>query len=121
VVDPNELVRNDVDLSNQCESVDGLAPQSSSGGAAFKVSSAKVSGGRIVVKLIAPSAGTASVKATAGRLKVGGATRVVGKAGAVTLRIKPSRAAARKHRLKVKLKIAFNAQTVTRTVTLRHG
>jgi hypothetical protein len=118
VVDPNEVVRNDIDLSNQCESVDGLA--SSSGGAALKAS-AKVSGGRIVVKLSAPSAGTASVKATAGRLKVGSATRTVSKAGAVTLRIKPSRAAARKHRLKVKLKIAFNAQTATRTVTLRRG
>jgi hypothetical protein len=119
-VDPNELVRNDVDLSNQCESVDGLAA-SSPGTATFTVTSAKVSGGRIVVKLTAPSAGTASVKATAGRLKVGSATRTVSKAGAVTLRIKPSRAAARKHRLKVKLKIAFNAQTVTRTVTLRRG
>jgi hypothetical protein len=120
-VDPNEIVRNDIDLSNQCESVDGLAASSSSGAAGLKVSSAKVSGGRIVVKLSAPSAGTASVKATAGRLKVGSATRTVSKAGAVTLRIKPSRAAARKHRLKVKLKIAFNAQTVTRTVTLRRG
>src|SRR5262249_10068694 len=38
-VDPNELVRNDVDLSNQCESVDGLAAASGqTGGAAFKVS-----------------------------------------------------------------------------------
>jgi hypothetical protein len=120
-VDPNEIVRNDIDLSNQCESVDGLAASSSSGAAGLKVSSAKVSGGRIVVKLSAPSAGTASVKATAGRLKVGSATRTVSKAGAVTLRIKPSRAAARKHRLKVMLKIAFNAQTVTRTVTLRRG
>jgi hypothetical protein len=120
VVDPNELVRNDVDLSNQCESVDGLAASSSSGTGSL-TASAKVSGGRIVVKLTAPSAGTASVKATAGRLKVGSATRQVAKAGAVTLRIKPSRAAARKHRLKVKLKIGFNAQTVTRTVTLRHG
>ena len=119
-VDPNELVRNDVDLSNQCESVDGLAAGSSPA-AAFRVTSARVSGGRIVVKLTAPSAGTASVKATAGRLKVGSASRQVGKAGAVTLRIKPSRAAARKHRLKVTLKIAFNAQSVTRTVTLRHG
>jgi hypothetical protein len=118
-VDPNELVRNDVDLSNQCESVDGLAASSSSGTASLKAS-AKVSGGRIVVKLTAPSAGTASVKATAGRLKVGSATRQVAKAGTVTLRIKPSRAATRKHRLKVKLKIAFNAQSVTRTVTLRH-
>jgi hypothetical protein len=39
----------------------------------------------------------------------------------VTLRIKPSRAAARRHRLKVTLKIAFNAQTIKRTVTLRRG
>jgi hypothetical protein len=120
-VDPNELVRNDVDLSNQCESVDGLAAAGTSSSAAFRVTSARVSGGRIVVKLTAPSAGTASVKATAGRLKVGSASRQVGKAGAVTLRIKPSRAAARKHRLKVTLKIAFNAQSVKRTVTLRHG
>jgi hypothetical protein len=121
VVDPNEVVRNDIDLSNQCESVDGLAASSSSTAAAFRVSSAKLSGGRIVVKLMAPGAGTASVKATAGRLKVGSAKRKVSGAGAVTLKIKPSRAAARKHRLKVTLKIAFNAQTVKRTITLRHG
>jgi hypothetical protein len=61
------------------------------------------------------------VKATAGRLKVGSASRKVSGAGAVTLKIKPSRAAARKHRLKVTLKIAFNAQTTKRTITLRHG
>jgi RTX calcium-binding nonapeptide repeat (4 copies) len=119
VVDANEVVRNDLQLSNQCESIDGLAASSSSG--AFTVTSAKVSGGRIVVKLTAPSAGTASVKATAGRLKVGSAKRKIGGPGAVTLKIKPSRAAARKHRLKVTLKIAFNAQTIKRTVTLRRG
>ena len=122
VVDPNDVVRNDVDLSNQCESVDGLAAAMPGGGAsAFSVTSARVSGGRIVVKLTAPGAGTASVKATAGRLKVGSASRQVSGAGAVTLRIKPSRAATRRHRLKVTLKIAFNAQTVKRTVTLRRG
>jgi hypothetical protein len=113
-------VRNDIELPNQCESVDGLAA-ASTGAAAFRVTSARVQRGRIVVKLTVPSAGTASVKATAGRLKVGGAKRKVSHAGAVTLRIKPSCAAAPKRRLKVTLRIAFNAQTIKRTVTLRHA
>ena len=121
VVDANEVIRNDLDLSNQCESVDGLAGASTSGAAAFSVTSAKVSGGRIVIKLSAPAAGVASVKATAGRLKVGSASRKVSGPGAVTLRIKPSRAAARHKRLKVTLKIAFNSQTVRRTIKLRRG
>jgi hypothetical protein len=120
-VDPNEVIYDSVDLSDQCESVDGLAPAPGGGGSAFSVTSVRVSGGRILVKLLAPGAGTASVRAAAGRLKVGSASRKVSGPGAVTLRVKPSRAAARRKRLKVALKIAFNSQTIKRTVTLRHG
>jgi hypothetical protein len=121
VVDANEIVVNDVQLSNQCESADGLAAATGVS-AAFKVASAKVSGGRIVVRMTVPGPGTASVRATAGRLKVGSATRKVSGAGAVTLRVKPSRAAAARRRIKVSLRIAFNSETVKRSITLRrHG
>lgn len=117
--DANELVENWVDLSDQCESVEGLAAGSagSSGApasATFKVISAKPDRRhRITVRVSVPGPGRVTVRAP--RLR---ASKTARAAGEVKLRLKKSR------RARLRLKITFKpvsgpAVTVHRTVRIR--
>jgi hemolysin type calcium-binding protein len=134
-LDPFDIAYNSVTLVDQCEGVLGQPTGpggggSSSSGAALKVSAAKADRrGRIVVKLTAPGPGAISARARAPRLVVGKASRKVSRAGAVTLTLKPTRAAKRalqaRKRLAVTVKVTFkpagggSASTQTRRVVMR--
>ena len=101
-VDANDIVENYVDLSDQCESVDGAgAPAATAGGAAptFKVVSAKADRRRrVIVRVTVPGPGKVTVRALSTRLR---ASRAVRTAGEVKLTLKSSR----RQRLRLRLRL----------------
>ncbi len=114
--DANDIAENWVDLSDECESVDGLAAAAGTAApaATFKLVSAKAdaqpAGHRARHR---PGPGKVTVRAPGLR-----ASRTVRAAGSVKLRLKPSR------RARLKLKITFTPSggkpvTLTKTVRLR--
>jgi hypothetical protein len=114
--DANDIAENWVDLSDQCESVDGLAAAAGTAApaATFKFVSAKADARRrVTVRVTVPGPGKVTVRAPGLR-----ASRTVRAAGSVKLRLKPSR------RARLKLKITFapaggTPVTLTKTVRLR--
>jgi hypothetical protein len=133
--DAIDVIYDSVTLVDQCEGVLGTpGGAGEAAGAAFRVAGARVDRrNRIVVRLTVPGPGRARARASArgagGRIRVGDASRAVGRAGAVTLTLKPSQAAKRalraRKRLKVTVRITFTprggaaAGAQSRTVALR--
>jgi hypothetical protein len=114
--DANEIVENSVYLSDQCESVDGLAAAAGAAApaATFKVVSARADRRRrVTVRVTVPGPGKVTVRG--GGLR---ASRTASAPGRVKLRLKPSR------RARLRLRITFapaagTPVTVSRTVRLR--
>ena len=134
------MIYDSVTLVDQCEGHTGTPTTGGSSGApagtaVFGVTGAKVDRrGRIVVRFTAPGPGRARVRASARlsrsiRLTVGSASRTISRAGKATLTVRPSRAAKRALRSRVRLtttlKIAFKpagggaVSRQVRRVTLR--
>jgi hypothetical protein len=109
-----DVIYDSVQLSDECESVDPpVGPGSSPApGPAFKLAAARVDRrGRLAVRVDVPGPGMVSVRAAAGHVRVGRASRRVSASGEVRLTLAPSRAArralARRHRLKVAVRVGF--------------
>ncbi|MDA0159195.1 hypothetical protein OM076_02865 [Solirubrobacter ginsenosidimutans] len=124
VADPIDVFDDSIYLSDQCEGTDWAAAAAPVAPPAFKALAARVdSRRRIVVRVAAPGAGVVKVRATSGRLRVAGASRKVAAAGETQVVLKPSRAArralAKRHRLKVTVRVAFGSSEQVLHVTLR--
>ena len=129
MADAIDVIYDDVDLSNQCESVDRAG-----GGAAAAVPALRMTAvaarGRITVRVAVPAPGVVTVRAVSGRLRVGSVSRRAAASGELKLTLRPSRAArralARRHRLRVTVRVGLRPASGprpadrSRTVTLRH-
>jgi hypothetical protein len=132
VGDPSDVVETWLSLSDVCESVDGPVAGGGAPAAAgaparqsFAVASARADRRkRIVVRVTVPGAGTVVARGS----RITRVSRAVDGPGEVKLTLRPTRAAkralARRHKLKVALRLTFRPRggapvTAKRTVTLR--